>query len=62
MSVSDYFLGGLALLVLAVASPFVYEQATADVPRVDAAYWAERGYAPLPQSSLPPVGEKGGVR
>lgn len=50
MSATDYFLGGLVLLVLlvlAAVSPFVYEQATADVPRVDADYWLERGYAPL---------------
>lgn len=47
MSVFDYVLGGLGLLVLAVASPFIYEQATGEPPRTDAAYWAERGYAPL---------------
>lgn len=53
----DYILGGFALLVLAAVSPFIYEQATADVPRVDAAYWEARGYAPLPQA-----GEKGGAK
>lgn len=59
MSTTDYFLGGVALLVLAAASPFVYEQTTGEPPRTDAVYWAERGYAPLPQSSLPQAGENG---
>lgn len=56
MTTTDYVLGGLVLLLLACSSPFVYEQATADVPRTDAAYWAARGYAPLPQ-----VAEEGGT-
>lgn len=64
MSATDYIMGGLVLLVLAAASPFIYEQATADVPRVDGQYWLERGYDPLPENSLPPVGEEkeGGAR
>lgn len=58
----DYILGGFALLLLAAASPFIYEQATGEPPCTDAAYWEARGYAPLPQISLPPVAEEGGVR
>lgn len=50
MSTIDYIMGGLLLLLLAWASPFVYEQATGEPPRADAAYWAARGYAPLPQA------------
>lgn len=53
MSTIDYMLGGLVLLLLAAASPLIYEQATSDPPRADAAYWAERDYPPLPQNSLP---------
>lgn len=65
MSMFDFFLGGLVLLLLAAASPFIYEQAVSEPPRADEVYWAERGYAPLPENSLPPVaedGEEGGVR
>jgi len=59
MTMLDYMLGGLVLLLLAAASPFIYEQATGEPPCADTAYWAERGYAPLPQNSLPPVAEDG---
>ncbi len=65
MSTLDFFLGGLVLLLMAAASPLIYEQATSEPPRVDEAYWAERGVPPLPQNSLPSVaedGEEGGVR
>lgn len=57
MTVIDYVGGGLALLLLAVASPFIREQAVSEPPRADAAYWEARGYSPLPQNSLPPVVE-----
>lgn len=51
---------GIAVLVALAASPFVvaraYDVMTGqdDEPRVDAAYWAERGYDTT-QNSLPPV-------
>jgi len=47
MTTLDYILGGLVLLLLAAASPFIYEQATGEPVRADAAYWAERGYPPV---------------
>ena len=51
---------GLAVLVALAASPFVVARAVEvmsgqdDEPRVDAAYWAERGYDTT-NNSLPPV-------
>lgn len=51
---------GLAVLVALAASPFVVARAVEvmsgqdDEPRVDAVYWAERGYDTT-QNSLPPV-------
>ncbi len=51
---------GIAVLVALAASPFVVARAVEvmsgqdDEPRVDAAYWAERGYDTT-QNSLPPV-------
>jgi len=59
MTTLDYILGGLVLLLLAAASPFIYEQATGEPVRADSAFWAERGYAPIPENSLPPVAEDG---
>ena len=54
---------GLAVLVALAASPFVVERVAEvmsgqdDEPRVDAEYWAERGYDTI-QNSLPPVAEE----
>ena len=51
---------GLAVLVALAASPFVLERVAEvmsgqdDEPRVDAAFWAERGYDTT-NNSLPPV-------
>lgn len=51
---------GIAVLVALAASPFVVARAVEvmsgqdDEPRVDAAYWAERGYDTT-NNSLPPV-------
>ena len=51
---------GLAVLVALAASPFVLERVAEvmsgqdDEPRVDAAYWAQRGYDTT-NNSLPPV-------
>ena len=51
---------GIAVLVALAASPFVLERAydvmtgQDDEPRVDAEYWAERGYDTT-NNSLPPV-------
>ena len=51
---------GLAVLVALTASPFVLERVAEvmsgqdDEPRVDAAYWAQRGYDTT-NNSLPPV-------
>lgn len=51
---------GIAVLVALAASPFVLERVAEvmsgqdDEPRVDAAYWAERGYDTT-NNSLPPV-------
>ena len=51
---------GLAVLVALAASPFVLERVAEvmsgqdDEPRVDAEYWAERGYDTT-NNSLPPV-------
>lgn len=51
---------GLAVLVALAASPFVVARAVEvmsgqdDEPRVDAAFWAERGYDTT-NNSLPPV-------
>lgn len=51
MDTLDFFFGGLVLLLLAAASPFVYEQAISEPVRVDEAFWAERGFPPLDASS-----------
>lgn len=51
---------GIAVLVALAASPFVVARAVEvmsgqdDEPRVDAAFWAERGYDTT-NNSLPPV-------
>lgn len=51
---------GLAVLVALAASPFVLERVAEvmsgqdDEPRMDAAFWAERGYDTT-NNSLPPV-------
>lgn len=53
---------GIAVLVALAASPFVLERVAEvmsgqdDEPRVDATYWAERGYDTT-QNSLPPVAD-----
>lgn len=50
----------IVVLVALAASPFVLERVAEvmsgqdDEPRVDAAYWAQRGYDTT-QNSLPPV-------
>ena len=47
MTPFEKFMAAVVVVLLAVASPLIYEQGSSDIQRTDEVYWLEHGYPPL---------------
>lgn len=50
LTTADKIIIVIALLILATAAPFIYEQAINEGKPINEQYWRERGYPPLPET------------